>query len=93
MALLAHEVGHHLNGHTLRRGGSKPALELEADEFAGYILGQLGATLQQSQNVMNYIAKDEASSTHPSRSSRMLAIEKGWDKAAVAENLAALNDQ
>jgi hypothetical protein len=93
MALLAHEVGHHLNGHTLRRGGSKPALELEADEFAGYILGQLGATLQQSQNVMNYIAKDEASSTHPSRSSRMLAIEKGWDKAAVSENLAALNDQ
>ena len=38
MTLLAHEVGHHLNGHTIHRGGSTPELELEADEFAGFIL-------------------------------------------------------
>ena len=45
MALLAHEVGHHLNGHTIRKGGSTPELELQADEFAGFILHKLGATL------------------------------------------------
>src|SRR6185295_1397258 len=38
MLLLAHEVGHHLNGHTIRKGGSAPRLELEADEFAGFVL-------------------------------------------------------
>ena len=53
MTLLAHEVGHHLNGHTIRKGGSTPELELEADEFAGFILHKLGATLEQSQKVMN----------------------------------------
>ncbi len=85
MALLAHEVGHHLNGHTIRKGGSTPALELEADEFAGFILHKLGATLEQSQNVMYYIAKAKESKTHPSKNSRLLAIEKGWNKASALQ--------
>lgn len=81
MALIAHEIGHHLNGHTLRRSGSRPALELEADEFAGYVLGQLGATLEQSQRVMKFIARKRTSKTHPARDLRMAAIRAGWQKA------------
>lgn len=87
MALLAHEVGHHLNGHTIRKGGSTPELELEADEFAGFILRKLGATLEQSQNVMYYIAKTKESSTHPARRARLLAIEKGWNKASGLQDM------
>ena len=82
MFLLAHEVGHHLNGHTIRKSGSRPALELEADEFAGFVLYKLGASLEQSQEVMNFIAKTTASKTHPARASRMHAIQNGWNKAA-----------
>jgi hypothetical protein len=89
MALLAHEVGHHLNGHTIRRGGSSPRLELEADEFAGFVLHKAGASLAQAQEVMKYIAKTEMSKTHPGRMSRMEAIETGWNKATVAEGIAA----
>ena len=85
MALLAHEIGHHLNGHTIRKSGSTSELELQADEFAGFILQKLGATLQQSQNVMHFIAKTKESKTHPGRSSRLLAIEKGWNKASGLE--------
>ena len=83
MALLAHEVGHHLNGHTIRKGESSPELELQADEFAGFILHKLGATLQQSQNVMYYIATEKNSRTHPAKAFRLLAIEKGWNNASV----------
>jgi hypothetical protein len=90
MALLAHEVGHHLNGHTMKKGGSSPALELEADEFAGFVLYKLGATLQQSQEVMKYIAGLRGSETHPGRLARMQAIQAGWDKAAG--NVAALKN-
>ena len=86
IALLAHEVGHHLNGHTIRKSGSKPKLELEADEFAGFVLSKLGASLEQSQEVMKYIATTKASRTHPARSSRMLAIQKGWNKATHPGN-------
>ena len=87
MTLLAHEVGHHLNGHTIHRGGSTPVLELEADEFAGFILYKLGATLKQSQNVIYYIATEKASRTHPSKNSRLSAIEKGWNKASASEHM------
>lgn len=81
IALLAHEIGHHLNGHTLKKGGSKPAVELEADEFAGFVLYRLGATLQQSQEVMYHIANRKSSTTHPGRLDRLEAIKKGWLKA------------
>lgn len=90
MTLLAHEIGHHLNGHTIKKKGSSPSLELEADEFAGFIMAKLGATLIQSQEVMKYIAKIETSSTHPGRNARMLAIEKGWNKATIAEKISLL---
>lgn len=84
IALLAHEIGHHLNGHTLKRSGSAPAVELEADEFAGFVLRRMGATLKEAQEVMIYIAKTQASATHPARSDRMEAIEKGWRRAVQA---------
>ena len=87
IAILAHEIGHHLNGHTIRKTGSKPSLELEADEFAGFVLHKLGASLEQSQEVMIYIAKNKASKTHPARYSRMLAIQNGWNKAANNEDV------
>lgn len=80
MALLAHEVGHHLNGHTIKKRGSHHAAELEADEFAGFVLARLGATLEQAQKVMLYIASEHGSRTHPSRDLRMKAIQKGWSK-------------
>lgn len=88
MALIAHEVGHHLNGHTIAKTGSKPAVELEADEFAGFVLSKLGATLDESEEVMKYISTSQATNTHPARPSRMLAIQTGWNKAADNSHLA-----
>jgi len=94
VALLAHEIGHHLNGHTLRKSGNRLQLELEADEFAGFVLRKMGASLEQSQRVMNYIAKEQKSKTHPARADRMLAIKNGWSKAvapSVASTETAIN--
>lgn len=85
IALFAHEIGHHFYGHTSKRGGSSPQLELQADEFAGYVLRKMGATLDEAQLVMFYISTTGASKTHPGRTDRMLAIQKGWDNAATTE--------
>jgi hypothetical protein len=83
LALLAHELGHHLNGHTIRRSGSEPSIELEADEFAGYVLRKMGASLKEAQEVMYLIANNEGSRTHPARFDRMLAIQHGWTRAMI----------
>lgn len=79
--ILAHEVGHHLEGHTVANVKSSPEIELQADQFAGFVLCKMGATLKQAQLAMYYISNIEASKTHPGRADRLTAIEKGWDNA------------
>ncbi len=81
ISILAHEMGHHLNGHTLRAGGSQPADELEADEFSGFVLRKLGASLAQAQAAMATVADDGGSATHPGRAPRLTAIGQGWQRA------------
>ncbi|MDQ2772407.1 MAG: hypothetical protein M3Y54_18125, partial [Bacteroidota bacterium] len=81
ISILAHEMGHHLNGHTLRPGGSQPADELEADEFSGFVLRKLGASLAQAQAAMATVPDAEGSPTHPGRTPRLAAIGQGWQRA------------
>ena len=81
ISILAHEMGHHLNGHTLRSGGSQPQDELEADEFSGFVLRKLGAGLAQAQAAMASVADDQGSATHPGRTPRLTAIGQGWQRA------------
>ena len=81
VSILAHEIGHHLNGHTLIRGGSNPTDELEADEFSGFVLRKMGATLPQAQAAIAALTDESYSATHPGRSSRLTAISTGWQNA------------
>ena len=95
MSILAHEVGHHVNGHSLdlivyASGGADaptPAesrqMELEADEYSGFIMYKLGASLTQSQEAIRLIATDgdDSYSTHPARHKRLAAIERGYNRA------------
>lgn len=86
VSVLAHEVGHHLNGHTLLNTGSQPPLELEADEFSGFVLKKMGATLAQSQAAMKVAAQYKQSYTHPAQADRLVAIAKGWNNGAAIPN-------
>ncbi|MDJ0367012.1 membrane-binding protein [Hymenobacter sp. H14-R3] len=83
ISILAHEMGHHLNGHTLRAGGSQPEDELEADEFSGFVLRRLGASLAQAQAAMATVSPSEGSATHPGRAPRLAAIGRGWGRATA----------
>src|SRR5688572_15497715 len=81
ISILAHEVGHHLNGHTLLQSGSRPDIELEADEFSGFVLRKMGANLSEAQVAMKIAASVKASHTHPGKAARLKAIENGWRSA------------
>lgn len=83
ISIIAHEIGHHLNGHTLQKGGSRPDLELEADEFSGFVLNKLGADKNDAQAAMNVAASQKSSHTHPARKDRLVAISDGWNNADV----------
>ena len=91
--ILAHEVGHHLNGHTLsfmslsteklepESLANQRQQELEADEFSGFILAKLGGTLKQTLASMEFLStnEDDTYSAHPNKSKRIAAIKKGYN--------------
>jgi hypothetical protein len=66
------------NGNT----SAKLATELEADEFSGFVLQKLGASLEEAQAAMSLIGSEKASRTHPAKSDRLSSIAMGWNEAA-----------
>ena len=83
ISIMAHEVAHHLQGHSVHGGGSNPPDELDADFFSGFILQKLGASLESAQAAMRLLASPRGSSTHPPRRERLEYIARGWRKAAA----------
>ena len=81
ISILAHEIGHHANFHTIDGTGSRPEKELEADYFSGFWLHEMGANLSQSQEAMKHFQGEFVTSTHPPQSQRLVAIQKGWNEA------------
>ncbi|MCP2038174.1 hypothetical protein [Chryseobacterium sp. HSC-36S06] len=82
MSILAHEIGHHLQGHTLDKYGSTPDKEIEADKFSGHVLFKMGASLEQAIAAINRYGSDTDSESHPSKQKRIAAIKSGWESAA-----------
>ena len=95
ISILAHEVGHHVNGHSIDllsiASGQIDApslkesrqMEIEADEYSGFVMQKLGASLSQAQAAMNKYAStgDDSYSSHPSKYKRLSAIERGYNRA------------
>ncbi len=91
--VLAHEIGHHLNGHDFKSENPKlrKRMELEADIFAGGVLQKLGATLDEAKAGIELLKEKGESSTHPPARAREEAIANGWKKSE--ENARRLNPQ
>ena len=100
MFVLAHEVGHHINGHSVDAIllmndvvsnvplSKKRIQELEADEFAGFVLGRLGAKLSDATSAVSKMSDgDDSYSTHPRRSRRIAAIKKGFNESGGKVNV------
>ena len=81
MSILAHEIGHHLSGHTITKEGSNPHDELEADKYSGFTLYKLGASIAQATAAIQSLGSEMGSETHPAKVDRVKAITAGWNEA------------
>jgi formylglycine-generating enzyme required for sulfatase activity len=79
-AVLAHEIGHHLNGHTLGKKGNLE-WELEADRSSGAVLQKMGASLAESVKALQMLGNEQATLTHPAKAERIKAITVGWKES------------
>ena len=77
VAVLAHELGHHVRLHTVLPG-REHEFELEADYQAGYIMRRMGATIDQAQQLFRTIGTEAATPSHPGRAQRLQAVTLGW---------------
>ena len=84
ISILAHEIGHHLQGHTLKNISEEDnkISELEADKFSGYIMAKLGYSLANAKEAINKTS-NTYSNTHPLKNKRLLAIEEGFYSAKI----------
>ena len=78
ISVMAHEIAHHLSGHTIVPGGSRPEIELEADKFSGFVLYKMGAPLPAATQMILTVGSDHGSPTHPAKAQRVSAISQGW---------------
>jgi hypothetical protein len=90
ISILAHEIGHHLSGHTLNNEIKNHDAELQADKFSGFILYKMGATQEQATNVMLLLGSEHDSDTHPNKNKRIKAILNGWNEANDQRNQGAI---
>ena len=73
--VLAHEVGHHVQGHLTRPGTNTIEKQAEADEYSGFILHFMGATLEEAQSGIALFAPGAE------RRARLRAVAEGWNRA------------
>ena len=79
--VLAHEIGHHVNGHHFEEQKSerRKEMELEADRFAGSALRLLGATKDEAKAAVFNLLNEGETDTHPPKTARNLAVVNGWN--------------
>ena len=79
--VLAHEIGHHVNGHHFeeKKSERRKEMELEADRFAGSALRLLGATKDEAKAAVFSLLNEGETSTHPPKTARNLAVVNGWN--------------
>lgn len=67
ISILAHEVAHHLLGHTLDPGQLHPGDELACDRYSGFILRSMGADLPTTLAAMAIAGDPHGTERHPPR--------------------------
>lgn len=79
LTLLAHEIGHHVNGHSLKKCQSMSCqqAELEADQFAGCALQHAKATELDIPTAVDWMSP-QGDAEHPSRATRQKAVQDGF---------------
>ena len=93
--VLSHEIGHHIKFHTMpsvfgslselyvESNEQLKSLEIEADEFAGFILQKLGASREEVIDAMEnlLVGSSNESLRYPAKQLRIDAVKNGWENS------------
>lgn len=92
LTVLAHEIGHHFNNHTLSDlTMTRYQQELQADKFAGHIMFKLGYPLEKALSAYRELPDAILNSTHPLKKTRRQAVTVWWREASEQLKLSTSN--
>ncbi len=94
VSILAHEIAHHLLGHTLDPDRRHAGDELACDLYSGFILNAMGASLDESLAAMRVSGHALDTLRHPPKEARLEAIRQGWaerDRIDRGEDIAGVS--
>src|SRR5205085_1311589 len=86
LAILAHEIGHHINSHTFSKNNKRPSDELDADQFAGSILCRMGAPFNDIKQLMIDHCSTQGDEFYPPQSARVSAIAISYETGSCSGN-------
>lgn len=86
IAVLAHELGHHLNGDSIDQEGSTHPKERNADFASGFLMKRIGATVEDALIAIRTIAPLQATLTHPGQAERLHEIQKGYYEDGISDS-------
>ena len=85
--ILSHEIGHHINGHTIGNFGLEESRnnELQADQFAGFIFKKLNGKKEDLIKILDLpiFESNSENSTHPGAEERLTSALKGYNNAQI----------
>lgn len=80
VSILAHEIAHHLLGHTLDPEAVHPGDELACDSYSGFVLQRMGVAQADAIAAMEVAGNVHGTRQHPPRHARVAAISQGWEE-------------
>ncbi len=83
VSILAHEIAHHLLGHTLDPAKVRPGDELACDRYSGFILHAMGSSNAEAIAAMDVAGDPHGTEHHPPKHARLEAIRQGWEEARI----------
>lgn len=86
-SVLAHELGHHANGHTFDGHADSWLQEMQADYYSGYVIGRLGGSQNDAKSALQAWAvvtsQTDSTALHPPVNERLNQVEKGWREGSA----------
>jgi hypothetical protein len=79
LGVLAHEIGHHVNFHTVDDTLSAWKKEYQADVFLGRVVRLMGGSVEDAVSAVSRVEPIEGDDVHPPRILREAAIRSGYD--------------
>jgi hypothetical protein len=93
IAILAHEIGHHLNNNIFSNDGKRIIDELDADKFSGFVLAKLGLQIEDAKQLLNMVCSVQGEENYPPRSDRIEAFSVGFENGKSAIKKADENNK